>query len=38
VDGRRLKTSFGWFVLGMGIYIIWQEFPPMNFSQGDIHP
>ena len=31
VDGRKLKTSFGWFVLGMGVYIIWKEFPPMDF-------
>ncbi|KQK26183.1 permease [Chryseobacterium aquaticum] len=26
VDGRKLKPIFGWFVLGMGIYIIVREF------------
>lgn len=25
IDGRKLKKSFGWFVLLMGIYIIWKE-------------
>lgn len=25
INGGRLKTGFGWFVLGMGIYIIWKE-------------
>ena len=25
VDGKKLKTAFGWFVLVMGIYIIWKE-------------
>ena len=24
-DGRKLKKGFGWFVLVMGIYIIWRE-------------
>lgn len=26
IDGKRLKTAFGWFVLLMGIYIIIKEF------------
>lgn len=25
IDGNKLKKSFGWFVLIMGIYIIWKE-------------
>lgn len=25
IDGNKLKKSFGWFVLVMGIYIIWKE-------------
>lgn len=25
IDGKKLKTAFGWFVLVMGIYIIWKE-------------
>ena len=25
IDGARLKTAFGWFVLAMGIYIIFKE-------------
>lgn len=25
IDGRKLKKSFGWFVLVMGIYIVWKE-------------
>lgn len=25
IDGNKLKKSFGWFVLIMGIYIIWAE-------------
>lgn len=25
IDGKKLKTSFGWFVLVMGIYIIYKE-------------
>lgn len=25
IDGKRLKTAFGWFVLIMGIYIIYKE-------------
>jgi len=25
IDGSKLKKSFGWFVLVMGIYIIWKE-------------
>ncbi len=25
INGRRLKKGFGWFVLLMGIYIIWNE-------------
>ncbi|MFZ0488645.1 MAG: sulfite exporter TauE/SafE family protein [Salegentibacter sp.] len=25
VDGKKLKKSFGWFVLVMGIYIVWKE-------------
>lgn len=25
IDGRKLKKGFGWFVLVMGIYIIWKE-------------
>lgn len=25
IDGKKLKKSFGWFVLVMGIYIIWKE-------------
>ncbi|MDT0645811.1 sulfite exporter TauE/SafE family protein [Zunongwangia sp. F260] len=25
IDGEKLKKSFGWFVLVMGIYIIWKE-------------
>ncbi len=25
INGRRLKKGFGWFVLLMGIYIIWSE-------------
>lgn len=25
VNGKKLKTAFGWFVLIMGIYIIWKE-------------
>ncbi|MES2732161.1 MAG: sulfite exporter TauE/SafE family protein [Bacteroidota bacterium] len=27
VEGQRLKASFGWFVLLMGMYIIWKEIP-----------
>ncbi|HSI68651.1 MAG TPA: sulfite exporter TauE/SafE family protein [Gillisia sp.] len=25
IDGEKLKKSFGWFVLVMGVYIIWKE-------------
>jgi hypothetical protein len=25
IDGNKLKTSFGWFVLAMGVYIITKE-------------
>ncbi|HLV39394.1 sulfite exporter TauE/SafE family protein [Xanthomarina sp.] len=25
IDGKKLKKGFGWFVLGMGIYIIYKE-------------
>ncbi len=25
IDGKKLKKGFGWFVLMMGIYIIWKE-------------
>lgn len=25
IDGKKLKKSFGWFVLVMGIYIVWKE-------------
>lgn len=25
IDGRKLKKAFGWFVLLMGLYIIWKE-------------
>jgi len=25
IDGKKLKKGFGWFVLLMGIYIIWKE-------------
>jgi uncharacterized protein len=25
IDGQKLKKGFGWFVLVMGIYIIWKE-------------
>jgi len=25
VNGKKLKKGFGWFVLVMGIYIIWKE-------------
>lgn len=25
IDGKKLKTAFGWFVLVMGVYIIWKE-------------
>jgi len=25
IDGKKLKKAFGWFVLVMGIYIIWKE-------------
>lgn len=25
IDGKKLKKGFGWFVLIMGIYIIWKE-------------
>ncbi|MGB7786208.1 MAG: sulfite exporter TauE/SafE family protein [Salinimicrobium sp.] len=25
VDGKKLKKGFGWFVLVMGIYILWKE-------------
>lgn len=25
IDGKKLKKGFGWFVLFMGIYIIWKE-------------
>lgn len=25
VDGKKLKKAFGWFVLIMGIYIVWKE-------------
>ena len=25
IDGKKLKKAFGWFVLIMGIYIIWKE-------------
>jgi len=25
VDGKRLKKSFGWFVLVMAVYILWKE-------------
>lgn len=26
IDGKKLKTAFGWFVLVMGVYIIYKEF------------
>ncbi len=26
IDGKRLKSAFGWFVLIMGVYIIFKEF------------
>lgn len=26
IDGKKLKTAFGWFVLVMGLYIIYREF------------
>ena len=26
IDGKKLKTAFGWFVLLMGVYIIFKEF------------
>jgi uncharacterized protein len=25
IDGKKLKKGFGWFVLVMGVYIIWKE-------------
>jgi uncharacterized membrane protein YfcA len=25
IDGKKLKKGFGWFVLLMGVYIIWAE-------------
>lgn len=25
VDGKKLKKSFGWFLLLMGVYIVWKE-------------
>jgi uncharacterized protein len=25
IDGKKLKSGFGWFVLAMGIYIICKE-------------
>jgi uncharacterized membrane protein YfcA len=25
IEGEKLKTGFGWFVLSMGIYIIFKE-------------
>ncbi len=25
IDGKKLKKAFGWFVLVMGIYIMWKE-------------
>ena len=25
IDGKKLKKGFGWFVLLMGIYILWKE-------------
>lgn len=25
INGKKLKTGFGWFVLLMGVYIIWKE-------------
>ncbi|MDD1596892.1 TSUP family transporter, partial [Riemerella anatipestifer] len=25
VDGKKLKPAFGWFVLGMGVYILIKE-------------
>ena len=25
IDGKKLKKGFGWFVLVMGIYILWKE-------------
>lgn len=25
IDGKKLKKAFGWFVLLMGIYIVWKE-------------
>lgn len=25
IDGKKLKKAFGWFVLAMGVYIIWKE-------------
>ncbi|MDT0643935.1 sulfite exporter TauE/SafE family protein [Zunongwangia sp. F363] len=28
IDGGKLKKAFGWFVLLMGIYIIWKEINP----------
>ncbi|WP_373056730.1 sulfite exporter TauE/SafE family protein [Zunongwangia sp. H14] len=28
IDGGKLKKAFGWFVLFMGIYIIWKEINP----------
>jgi uncharacterized membrane protein YfcA len=31
IDGNKLKKSFGWFVLSMGIYIILKELLPILF-------
>lgn len=31
IPGRKLKKGFGWFVLLMGIYIIWKELSPLGF-------
>jgi len=25
IEGRKLKKGFGWFVLLMGVYILWKE-------------
>lgn len=25
IDGKKLKKAFGWFVLAMGVYIMWKE-------------
>jgi uncharacterized membrane protein YfcA len=30
VDGDKLKKGFGWFVLIMGIYIIFQQLQSIN--------